>query len=267
MPNKKTLILPVEKKYELYERSVQNTEFEVDFLVENFNKRYGRDPKTLREDFCGTAILCKSWVQRDEEKIAYGVDLDEMPLNYGQKIHLAECSEDERARIHLYLEDVLKVKTPAADIVVAFNFSYMIFKKRQLLLRYFKAVRKSMGKEGMFFLDLFGGPDSQTVMEEEVEHDDFSYFWDCDRFNPITNECLFHIHFDYKGHKYKNVFTYDWRLWGLAELRDILTEAGFSETHAYWEGDDGEGGGDGNFYITEDAENCAAWVSYIVALP
>ena len=53
----------------------------------------------------------------------------------------------------------------------------------------------------------------------------------------------------------------------MSELRDLLEEAGFSKTIAYWEGDDEEDeSGNGEFYATEEAENCEAWVTYVAAL-
>jgi hypothetical protein len=56
-------------------------------------------------------------------------------------------------------------------------------------------------------------------------------------------------------------------MWVMSELRDILVEAGFSNTVSYWEGDDeDDGGGDGEFFATEEAENCEAWVTYIGAV-
>ena len=50
----------------------------------------------------------------------------------------------------------------------------------------------------------------------------------------------------------------------------LLEEAGFSKTLGYWEGEeepdeDGDVGGDGEFYPTEEAEQCEAWVTYIAA--
>jgi hypothetical protein len=55
-------------------------------------------------------------------------------------------------------------------------------------------------------------------------------------------------------------------MWGIAELREIMEDAGFSKTIAFWEGEDGDGGGDGIFYETNKAENCESWVTYICAL-
>ena len=35
------------------------------------------------------------------------------------------------------------------------------------------------------------------------------------------------------------------------------------QNNCFWEGDDGDGGGDGEFYKTESAENCESWVTYM----
>jgi hypothetical protein len=41
-------------------------------------------PKILREDFCGTAIVCAESVSRSVERKAIGVDLDLDVLEYGR---------------------------------------------------------------------------------------------------------------------------------------------------------------------------------------
>lgn len=264
---KKPSALPAFDKYYYYERSVQNPEGEVEFLAEKYQEIKGKKAFILREDFCGTAAISCEWTKQGKKYEAYGIDLDPEPILYGKENHYSKLSKDEQKRMRYIEGNVLNTKTPQIDICFAFNFSYFIFKKRSELLKYFKAVRKSLGNDGVFFLDLFGGPDSQTVMTDIMEHDHFNYYWECQKFNPITNECRFSIHFKRQGERKKEeVFVYEWRMWGLQELRDLLEEAGFSKTYAYWEGEDGEGGGDGNFVRTEDAENCAAWVTYIAAL-
>ncbi|MDH5581802.1 MAG: class I SAM-dependent methyltransferase, partial [Bdellovibrionales bacterium] len=145
--------------------------------------------------------------------------------------------------------------------------SYFIFKERKQILEYFKKVREGLSDNGLFFMDIFGGTECYDVLEEETDYDDFSYFWDCDYFNPITNEVLYYIHFkDKKDNlKYERVFTYDWRQWSIREIREILEEAGFSKSTLYWEEDDDDGEGNGVFYASEEEENCESWVSYIVA--
>ena len=42
-------------RHQLYERSVQNVEAEIDFVDETYRSLRGRRARLLREDFCGTA--------------------------------------------------------------------------------------------------------------------------------------------------------------------------------------------------------------------
>lgn len=254
-------------KYVYYEKAVQNPQNEVDFFNEKYQEIKKKKAKTLREDFCGTAAISCAWVDQSPEHFAWGVDLDPEPIQYGKENHLAKLSEDNQKRM-TYLEgNVLNTDTPSVDICFAFNFSYFIFKKRKELLQYFKAAYKSLNNDGVFFIDLFGGPDSQTVMTDVIKHPGFKYFWECQMFNPITNDCRFAIHFKRKGeNKRKDVFVYNWRMWTMIELRELLEEAGFKSTIAYWEGEDEDGEASGEFYQTEEAENCDAWVTYVAAI-
>lgn len=259
--------LTLDMKYNFYENSVQNVEGEVDNITKIFKENCDYEPRLLREDFCGTGMLACEWVKQSKEHTAIGIDLDPEPIKIGKERHWSKLSPEEQKRV-TYVEGNVLDAHQKADMIVAFNFSYFIFKKRKQLVEYFSAVRKGLKKDGLFLIDLFGGPECQTLLEEETEYNKFSYYWDCQKFNPITNECLYAIHFKPKGgKKFKNVFTYDWRMWSLPELREILEDAGFSKTVAYWEGEDEDGDGDGNFFKAEEAENCESWVTYIAAKP
>lgn len=254
-------------KHYYYEKAVQNPSNEVNFLTEKFQELRGKEAFTLREDFCGTAAISCAWANVSPKHKSWGIDLDPDPIEYGKKVHWGKLPTASQKRMKYIEGNVLDSNSPSTDICFAFNFSYFIFKSRKDLLKYFKAVRKNLKPGGVFFLDVFGGPDSQTVMTDVIEHDGFDYFWDCQRFNPITNECLFAIHFKRDGEKKrKNVFTYDWRMWTMPELRDLMEEAGFKRTVAYWEDDDEDGDGNGEFYPSEKEDNCEAWVTYIAAL-
>ncbi len=253
-------------KYYYYEKSVQNPSNEVEFFTEKYKEIRNKTAKTLREDFCGTAAISCEWVKQGKDYYSWGVDLDQEPIDYGMENHLQKLNDDAQKRVTYINGNVLDTNTPKVDICFAFNFSYFIFKKRSELITYFKAAYNSLEKDGVFFIDLFGGPDSQTEMTDVIEHKGFKYYWECQKFNPLTNECRFAIHFKRKGEKKRNdVFVYDWRMWFTSELRDILSEAGFKDIITYWEGEDGDGGGDGEFYPTDTAENCEAWVTYIAA--
>jgi len=182
-------------KHTLYERAVQNPENEVNFIQGKFKELSKREAKSIREDFCGTAAISCQWVQQGDDFKAWGVDLDANPVEYGKNNHYARLDSKEQERMEYCLQNVLEPFPYKTDVVFAFNFSYMIFKEREVLKSYFKKVHESLEDDGVFFLDIFGGPDSQTVMREKTKHEDFNYYWDCKKFNPINNECTFAIHF------------------------------------------------------------------------
>ena len=251
----------------LYERAVQCVESEIDMVDETFLKLRGRQARTLREDFCGTANTSCEWVRRRADNLAWGVDLDEEVLAWGEKHNLGRLAEDATDRIQLLHADVLNVDTPAMDVVLAMNFSYWIFHTRQALRDYFSRIRECLVDDGMLFLDFYGGYETMREMEEETDHDDFIYVWDQNRYNPITGDINCQIHFKFPdGSKIKQAFNYDWRLWTLPEVRELLDEAGFSRVLVHWEGtDEKTQEGDGVFTATEIGEADAAFICYLSA--
>jgi len=263
--------LPAFDKYWHYLKSVQSPDIDVKFFRKTYKKIFDKPAVLLREDFCGTFKLCCEWVKLREEHKAIGLDLDPEPLAYGREKYFPKLDTDEQSRLQAFEQNVLtaKLKTPA-DIAVAVNFSYFIFKDRQVLKKYFQNVYDNLDAKGLFLLDIFGGSDVFELPEEETEFEDedFSYFWDQEDYNPILNHGMFHIHFKRKGEKKrKNVFNYDWRVWSIAEIRDILKEVGFSETRCYWEGTDKDGEGDGVFKPSEKGEaHCESFVAYVAGI-
>ena len=251
-------------KYWYYHKSVQSADVDVEFFKKTYSQVNGKPAKHFREDFCGTFSLSCEWVKLDEQHSSVGIDLDEEPIAYGKEHYLTELSESQQKRVELLNRNVLDSDLPKADIIAACNFSYFIFKERKVLKEYFTNVYKGLEEDGIFIADCFGGSQSYEPNEEETEHDDFSYFWDQDSYDPITNEAMFYIHFKPKGKKkVTNAFTYDWRLWSIPELKDILEEVGFKCT-VYWEGTDEDGEGDGEFEPAEQGEDCESWVAYLV---
>jgi SAM-dependent methyltransferase len=252
--------------HELYEQSVQAVDVEVEFLRDTYRALRGRDPLSLREDFCGTASLACEWVRSGSRRHAVGVDVDANVLDWGRLNRVARLPETARARVKLLNDDVRSVSTQPVDIVGAFNFSYFCFKTRDDMRGYFARVRQALNPHGVFFLDAFGGPDAMDITKETTKIDGFTYVWEQAEFEPVTGRILCHIHFKFPdGSRIKRAFTYDWRLWTLPELSELLVEAGFSKIRVYWEGDDGDGGGNGVF--TEHATGVAdpAWIAYIAA--
>ena len=253
-------------KYAYYLSSVQDPPQTVDFLERAYREVSGGEPHRLREDFCGTFALCCEWSDRDRRNIAYGLDLDSEPLDYGGRYYLPQLEPAVRRRVHALQGNVLHRRVPPVDIAVALNFSYYALKEREVLLSYFRKARAGLRPKGLLILDAFGGIDTHAPIEEKSAYDDFTYYWDQVSFDPITYHARFYIHFKRKGEaKRKRVFRYDWRMWTLPELKDCLREAGFRETRIYWEGTTPKGEGNGKFHPTTSEEDCEAWVAYVVA--
>lgn len=253
-------------KFALYHEAVQSADVDVVLYQEIYQELTGRNPKILREDFCGTFALSCEWVRLNPKYRAYGVDLDPEPLEYGRRNYLSKLKPHQQKRLEIVEKDVLKSGLPAADLVVAMNFSYFVFRKRQMMLSYFKQVHRSLRPGGVFLMDVFGGTLCTDESEEATKHKKFTYYWQQENFDPITNRAVFHINFKVKGQKkVDKVFTYDWRMWAIPELREILVEAGFKKTHAYWEGTNRKGEGNDIYSRTEKGEACPAWISYIAA--
>jgi len=254
--------------HELYELSVQNVEHEVEFLQETFQQIRGRKAHLLREDFCGTASAACEWVRQGKDYKAIGVDIDADVLEWGRKNRVGKLPAKDRARVSLIESDVLTVETPPVDILIAFNFSYFILTERRTMLEYFRRVHASLKEDGVFFADLFGGSEAQEETREKTkmkEHG-FTYIWDQAEFHPVTNWMRCAIHFKFKdGSKIKNAFTYEWRLYSAPEIRDLMYEAGFSKVTVYWEGEDEDGEGNGEFTPEKAGEADLAWIAYIVA--
>lgn len=252
--------------HDLYERSVQAVDVEVEFLQDTFRALRGRSPASFREDFCGTASAACEWVRTGTHRHAIGVDIDASVLDWGRRNRVARLPETARARVKLLNDDVRNVATDPVDIVGAFNFSYYCFKTRDEMRKYFTRAHAALNPDGVLFLDAFGGPDASDVQKEKTKHDGFTYVWDQAVFEPVTSRLVCHIHFKFPdGSKIKKAFTYDWRLWTLPELRELLEEAGFRRVRVYWEGDDGDGGGNGIFTEHATGEPDLAWIAYIAA--
>lgn len=252
--------------HDLYERSVQNVEHEIEFLQQTFKEIRGRTAHLFREDFCGTASASCEWVKQGESFQAIGVDIEPSVLEWGRSNRLSQLPSADQARVRLIEADVMTVDAPSVDILVAFNFSYFIFNTRDQLRTYFARAHAGLKDDGVFFVDMFGGPEAQEETKEKTKHKGFTYVWHQAKFHPVTNFIRCHIHFRFPdGSKIKKAFTYEWRLWSAPEIREVLAEAGFSKATLYWEGEDEDGDGNGEFTPDEKGEADLAWIAYIIA--
>lgn len=252
--------------FDYYEQSVQDPEGEIPILFDICRAMNRSRPTILREDFCGSGWLSAEWVKLKKNHTAIGVDLCADTIQAAYERHWLPMPEKDRARLQFHIHDVLHAEKLHANLVVALNFSYWFFHDRATLLQYFRSVKKSLKPGGVFVLDVLGGAHTFELGIDSRRIGTLTYEWECQEYDPITHRCRFAIHFKDRGQKkIDNAFVYDWRQWTIPELRDILHEAGFGKTLAFWEGDDGKGGGNGEFKPAKNGENDAVWIAYIGA--
>lgn len=261
--------------HHLYEAAVQDTGMEIQLFDRWYKKRYGKPIRRLREDFSGTAAFACDFAARHADHRAWAVDLDQDTLNWGKTFHGAALGEHVK-RVTFLHEDVRSAKTPPMDHINALNFSYYLFKTREELLAYFQSCYQRLKKQGLFVVDVFGGTEAQQVKEDRreipaVELKDgtelppFRYYWRQVKFNPVNYHIFCAIDFKMPGHKrMRNVFTYDWRLWTLPEIRELLELAGFT-TEVYIHGFTEEGESDEIYRRRKQFENTDGWVAYVAA--
>ena len=199
-------------KFKYYGQAVQSPDADAEFLSKTYKEIKGKNPVTMREDFCAAFELCCEWVKLDPSYKAIGIDLDEECLDYGTKNYLSRLSADSQKRVSTIKDDVLRKDHPKADVICALNFSYFGFKTRPELKAYFESVYVNLEDDGIIVMDCFGGPDYHEPNENEIEFEtdseEFSYYWDQDSFDPITNEAQFYIHFKRKGEQKEKEYSH-----------------------------------------------------------
>ena len=253
-------------KFVLYQEAVQSAEAEVAFMQRVFRAAFGRPARVMREDFCGTALICGEWAAAHRDNLAIGVDLCADTQAWGQRHNIDTLPPEAAQRVSLVRADVRAITKPKVDVVCALNFSYFIFKEHKTLVDYFAAVRRSLRTEGVFVLDAYGGWESQQVMDETQRRRGFTYVWEQAHYNPVNDDVVNHITFRFPdGTTMRRAFTYDWRLWTLAAIRDALHEAGFRTVDVYWEGSLKNGRGNGVYRKSLVGDNSPGWNCYIAA--
>ena len=257
-------------RFELYQIAVQSPESDLGFLSKVYRRWNGKAPVHLREDFCGTALLSATWAKR-AGRTAEGFDLDADTIAWGTAHNLAPLGAKAK-NVELHLLDVRARGRRPADLRIAQNFSYWIFRERAELLEYFRRARAGLARGGLFAIDAYGGPDAINELEDRKPLEEvFTYVWDQESYLPGNGEYTCHIHFRFRdGSEMRRAFTYHWRFWNLPELADLLREAGFARVETWFEegDDDSDGHGIGTFVLDSSgstARDCSAWIAYLVA--
>jgi hypothetical protein len=132
---------------------------------------------------------------------------------------------------------------------------------------YLQSVYDDLAQDGVFVMDIYGGPESMMKLTEVREVDaGFTYVWEQAKYVPATGDFMTHIHFDFEdGSRMKRAFTYDWRLWRLPEMVDLLREVGFERIDQYWEKAAKGESGNRVYRKSNQGNNWAAWITYVAA--
>lgn len=259
-------------KFVLYEASVQAPREQVALLSQFYSELRGREPLSLREDFCGTFAISRRWVEQSPKHTALALDLDGPTLEEGRRRHYRKLRLDQRRRLKVLRQDVRSVTSPRVDVIAVGNFSFLVFKEWADMVRYFKAAHRSLARGGIFALETAGGGGMMENVQEQMTYRRngdfwFRYYWRQRRFNPITHHGIYTISFKLSdGSILRDAFVYDWRLWTLPETTKALQEAGFSDVKFYWEQRDTEGRCNGEYRMVERGENEHTWMCFIVAM-
>lgn len=264
--------------YDFYELCVTEPSRLIPFLL----AAHGAKPRTLREDFSGSAALARAWAASHPSRRAVAVDLDPAPLKRAKARRVRTIEADA---------ETCRAK---ADIIAATNFPIGYQHTRRDLLRYLRAVRASLNRRGIFVCDLYGGRDAlvpgkiiqllRAPKRAPWSGELVEYTFEQRVANPVTGRVVDALHFKAwpastrtpkrPGAKQPSpaidltdAFVYDWRLWTLPELHDALGEAGFNRIDVHSRLGDAMDG-EGNVFLNpvcEADDLDENWVVYIVA--
>jgi len=214
-------------KHDLYELCVQSPKD----LVPLLRAVHGHEPTVLGEDFSGTAALSHLWVERDDTQ-AIAVDFDEETLN----------KRGEHERIAKHCCDVHAIDA-ACDVLFVGNFSIGYLHTRAELVEYLRHVKSRLNPGGVFICDTYGGESAYTLGGVHRAHPMpggklCRYTWEQHEGDPTTGMVTNLIHFRVERagvieFELEDAFVYEWRLWSITELRDAMSDAGFSQSLVY----------------------------------
>jgi hypothetical protein len=241
-------------RFDCYELCVQSPRHVV-AMLRGIHADGGGEARVLREDFCGTAAVSRRWcmegkTRRDDSR-ALGIDLDQESLSKAARV---ATEEGVAERLTLIERDALAKDAPDAegpDIIWVGNFSIGYIHERTALVSYLAASRERLSRGnagfggGVFVCDLYGGAGAFRKGVLERTHmgrgpEVIKYRWEHEEADPIsgmvTNSISFRVIVNGElAAEFPRAFVYRWRLWGLAELREAMLEAGFTSAEVYRE--------------------------------
>lgn len=250
-PNTYTLAGDTINRYDLYEIAAQMPEMQARFL----RSVHAGAPLRLGEDFAGPAGIARAWLALFHTNTAVATDRDPEPLEHARE-RLSLSDPDALMRFETVTDDVLASRG-RVDVIAAFNFAVCEIHNRRRLVTYLRHALVRLDTLGVFVADLYAGPSALvpgTIAQDiEYEGEIIRYEWEQVSADPVNARVRNAMHFTLPdGTRIENAFTYDWRLWTIAELRDAMAEAGYRSTEVYLKLADAITG-DGDIIIRPDS--------------
>jgi hypothetical protein len=196
----------------------------------------------LREDFSGTGALARAWVSANS---ATSKEAKTMTLRKAIAVdHDASVTARiaPHERLVVRTGDVRRVKD-TCDVLCATNFAVGYFHTRPHLLAYLRHARACLSRGGIVFCDMYTGSSAFVPCEQSVKikaseiAGAFTYTWrqvSCDITTGLVRNAIdFSVVRGKRTMRMIDAFTYHWRLWSPAELREAMLEAGFSRVEMY----------------------------------
>lgn len=193
-------------KHQLYELAVTNPLAMAGFLA----AVHGAKPKSMREDFCGTAALARGWTLLANElnlpgsnqigrgATSLGVDFDRSVLKQIPDV------DGFRA----VASDVLKCRVKV-DVIAATNFPVCYYHERSNLIRYLKHARACLNPRGILACDLFGGKDAFTPSTTRIKVPTLPSYMNERRLNAKSSKKT-SVRVASKTKSNRNWFWYEW---------------------------------------------------------
>lgn len=205
---------------------------------------HGGSARVLREDFCGSAAVCREWLReglrRGEAWRAVGVDVDRECVERARRV------AGELGGLELECADAVKAEVGErgrSDVVFVGNFSIGYIWKRDELVRYLMRCRERLSGGGVMVCDTYDGAAAMQEGGTTRVHVGpggvvVRATWekrDADLLTRMVTNVL-HFQVEMGGEvveRLASAFEYRWRLWGIAELREAMGEAGFSASEVF----------------------------------
>ena len=233
-------------RHDLYEIAAQAPEASARFL-EALHPARNAGGLVLGEDFSGAAGVARAWLRRSPDASAVATDLDAEPLEHARRRAEEQAIDRLDERFTLDRRDV-RESAGRADVVAALNFAVCELGDRSSLLTYLRHTLLRLGVGGVFVCDVYAGADalSEGDFERDVPFEPtpshpidapaapVRYTWSQLEADAVRSRVRNAMSFALAdGRRFDDAFEYDWRLWGVAELRDAMRDAGFPRTEVH----------------------------------